>query len=365
MPKRMQRVSKTQPHDYASRLKVGQTFNSYAELCKHLNEPASYHTDEKARQLEIWSHYFTFAIQNNQFVITDVFDTSPDAVQYLTLKQNTVAQLVALCIEHILAQQNQNRISVTMQQLLRMIGMVSTRYKQIPLAQIQSELPIEDITALEVEQCYTLIDTKLSRVLKDALERLSKRHLVYYNIGYVGIKLDTDGKTIIERKHFTADDDIAKSLDISHMALQNLGYYDMTDVALHKAFKKFFQERNKLAKKYFGYDIVYMEYNIYSNPDTIRSVLEIDNRKMVQVMEQINKLVTEKVQPQVIQQVVNTCLRAKEKAQKYNDTQRQQLAIGTYQDKTLNELVNECVVFTYKSCMEPLIKYIFEHGVQI
>lgn len=97
----------------------------------------------------------------------------------------------------------------TRNQLWSILGMINNNYKKIPVSVLQMELEYSKVTKWELENFYMRCNSKLNSILFSALNNLSNRSLIDYQIQTM-IVIPNHDKSGAPSRHYVADDNEIK-----------------------------------------------------------------------------------------------------------------------------------------------------------
>lgn len=180
-----------------SRLQVGQVIKNYKELCALLGEEVK---TGKSKQLQIdnMKRFFEWEKAGQKFIITDIYDTPLSKVDGRSSGNNSkyVKCIELLLLRYLLNKKNYTA-TLTKRNWWQILGMINNKYNQIERdkekrEELQKNNPI--LTSYEIKHFYQRSNKKLQQILFSALNSLSSRKLIEYEIETVIVKEDDKGR---------------------------------------------------------------------------------------------------------------------------------------------------------------------------
>lgn len=180
-----------------SRLQVGQVVKNYKELCALLGEEVK---TGKSKQLQIdnMKRFFEWEKAGQKFIITDIYDTPLPKVDGRSSGNNSkyVKCIELLLLRYLLNKKNYTA-TLTKRNWWQILGMINNKYNQIERdkekrEELQKNNPI--LTSYEIKHFYQRSNRKLQQILFSALNSLSSRKLIDYEIETVIVKEDDKGR---------------------------------------------------------------------------------------------------------------------------------------------------------------------------
>ena len=252
-----------------SRLEVGMCVKNYRELCKILGEDPNTGNAKKA-QMKNWERYFEIQKVNGsqKLLIADIYENPKDKVDKRI--EGIYVKSIELILLHYLSQQRGYQAYFTKRKLWLMLGMVNEYYKTIP----NSELKDIDycITDFEINNFYQRVDSRLSNILKTALESLEKRFVIEFEKQTVIV--DKDG-----RYHIADDLEIHNILTKKNEIAKSLGCKDggEQEIFLKRKTAEFYKALNYYYSTW-GWRYAFKQYKIIFNSEIARDeISEVEN----------------------------------------------------------------------------------------
>lgn len=336
------------------------TVTNYKEMCQLLDEKVS---TGKSRQLQLerWSHYFNYEKEGHKFIIHEIYET-PLPFETFQRKPRTGKYITYIepIILHLLFKQNGDFYYSTKTNLLRDLGMVNENYKNLGLREIEKIIPNIYITNNYINNFYNLVDLRLLQIVGSALKSLAKRHVIIYTQEKVAtIKI----KGFIKELPLTTPDLEEKLHEIENLALQNLNYSTIEEVRKNMKWQKFYELCNIYAKQY-GWNNIYSRYKISLNPECPIDFSILTKEYLLKMKQQLNETICDTTQHYLTTRFIQQEEKAIEQVKKYNDREKQ-LSVENYQPKTLGELKDKKLVFTYHQEFKDLCFHLIDVFIRL
>ena len=180
-----------------SNLKVGQVVKNYKELCALLEEEVKT-GKSKQLQLDNLKRFFEWEKAGQKFIITDIYDTPLTKVDGRSSGNNSkYVKCIELLLLRYLLDKKDYTATLTKRNWWQILGMINNKYNQIERdkekrEELQKNNPI--LTSYEIKHFYQRSNKKLQQILFSALNSLSSRKLIEYEIETVIVKEDDKGK---------------------------------------------------------------------------------------------------------------------------------------------------------------------------
>ena len=180
-----------------SNLKIGQVVKNYKELCALLGEEVK---TGKSKQLQIdnMKRFFEWEKSGQKFLITDIYDTPlPKEDGRSSGNNSKYVKCIELLLLRYLLDKKDYTATLTKRNWWQILGMINNKYNQIERdkekrEELQKNNPI--LTSYEIKHFYQRSNKKLQQILFSALNSLSSRKLIEYEIETVIVKEDDKGK---------------------------------------------------------------------------------------------------------------------------------------------------------------------------
>ena len=180
-----------------SNLKIGQVVKNYKELCALLEEEVKT-GKSKQLQLDNLKRFFEWEKAGQKFIITDIYDTPLPKVDGRSSGNNSkYVKCIEILLLRYLLDKKDYTATLTKRSWWQILGMVNNKYNQIERdkekrEKLQKNNPI--LTSYEIKHFYQRSNKKLQQILFSALNSLSSRKLIEYEIETVIVKEDDKGK---------------------------------------------------------------------------------------------------------------------------------------------------------------------------
>lgn len=257
-----------------TKLEAGMVVNGYKELCKLLNEkPLKSGNNAHRAQLKRWARYFQMEKgRGRSLVILDVYD-EPLPIEDGRKKGNRniyLKYIEMILLKYIYYQKGQVCYA-TRNQLWRILGMINSNYKKIPLQILQTECEYNKVSKWELDNFYLRCNAKLNTILFSALNNLANRSLIDYQIQTMIVIPGMKGTT---SKHYVAtDDEIQKILKVERSVLDGMNLESKNHAACVMRFNEFYQQVNKSLFEKYGWERKYERIKIIFNEDDIQKAI--------------------------------------------------------------------------------------------
>lgn len=273
-------------------LKEGQEFKNYKDLCKYLEQP-TLSGNSKISQLETFSRHFEFEKEGYKIIITNVYEeplTEFSKGLYSSLVQKLILDLMARQLNT-----NVKKLILSNGQLFELLCLVNENYKH-GKNNHHHLMELLDVNKLDVKEFYSNSESKLSNMIKRALNGLKIKSLIDYNYTTIICHEDSDGNSQIstatdqERRFIlSVQEDMLKHYnckDLIEVVLKEKWYPFMTDtikeINLRLEEKEIYTGYNKILYYYKGYDIVFNDSILRERNKLNRFIL--DNKDEVAEM---------------------------------------------------------------------------------
>lgn len=180
-----------------SNLQIGQVVKNYKELCALLGEEVKT-GKSKQLQLDNLKRFFEWEKAGQKFIITDIYDTPLPKVDGRSSGNNSkYVKCIELLLLHYLLNKKNYTATLTKRNWWQILGMINNKYNQIERdkekrEELQKNNPI--LTSYEIKHFYQRSNKKLQQILFSALNSLSSRKLIEYEIETVIVKEDDKGR---------------------------------------------------------------------------------------------------------------------------------------------------------------------------
>lgn len=255
-----------------SNLTEGQEIKNYRALCELLGENTKTGNAKKA-QIKEWERYFLLERINGtqKMIVRKLYvqpkqkrDKRSDGIYVKSI------ELILLCE---LAKMRGYTAVFTKNRLLQRLGMINANYKKIPANELKNL--DECISDFEINHFYQRADSRLNKILTDALKSLKNRYIIDYTTQYRII----DGRG---NRRVAQDLDIKNILTLKKKALCVVNCKNEQEVFLKFKTSEFYKTLNHYYAYYFDWQYVYKEYKLVFNQNIVKDeipVVEIELQK--------------------------------------------------------------------------------------
>ncbi|MCI8605106.1 MAG: hypothetical protein HFE79_13345 [Ruminiclostridium sp.] len=234
------------------KIKAGDIFSNYREICRTLNEEIK-EGDSKKAQLKEFERYFQYEKHGRKFLILDVYDTP---LPKNDKRKDGNRKIYVTYIESILLtylyRLDNNTGYFTKKQLWRLLGMINQLYGKVNIDDLREY--DSNITPWELNKFYQRCDYKLSSILFSSLNSLKNRSLITYEEQYVITKNN--------KKHIADDEEKKIILEAEKIALSQMGFYSKSHVALCFKLNEFYKNVNSYLNEHYKWKEIYKQYKI-------------------------------------------------------------------------------------------------------
>ena len=181
----------------------------------------------------------------------------------------------------------------TRNQLWSILGMINNNYKKIPVSVLQMELEYSKVTKWELENFYMRCNSKLNSILFSALNNLSNRSLIDYQIQTM-IVIPNPDKSGAPSRHYVADDnEIKKILKVERSVLNSMGLESKNHAACTMRLNEFYNEVNAMLFDLYGWERKYERIKIVFNEDDVQEAITKNEYELKMLY--LNELVIESI----------------------------------------------------------------------
>lgn len=115
-----------------SKIRVGETYKNYKELCHALGEKVMAGNSKKA-QLKEWERYFSYTKEGHKFIITEIYNEPKERDDKRILGNNAAyyidyIEILLLNLFTEYAEQEQRTLLLSKSKLLYLLKMINTNY---------------------------------------------------------------------------------------------------------------------------------------------------------------------------------------------------------------------------------------------
>ncbi|RBW69465.1 hypothetical protein [Bacillus taeanensis] len=234
------------------KLKEGQVFKNYKELCKELGVEIKNGKSKKYQLVEL-SRYCNYRKDGHKFNIEEVYKNPLPKVEN---KRNAkYKNLIELLVLDLLAQCNDKSITISRSKLLRIINMTNIYY-----GYCSENVPeLSDYTKIREAIIYDFYNTSNSNfksTVETALKGLRDRSVIIYN---TVTKVSKDNKTVNET---ATEEELEIILECENKVLEELGFEKISEVRCSRYWKKFKKSVKEKLNERSNIDFYYIAYDI-------------------------------------------------------------------------------------------------------
>jgi hypothetical protein len=242
------------------KLKAGQTFKNYKELCELLEMEVKKGNSKKAHLSEL-SCYCNYSSVGHQIIIDEVFKEKREKVENRGKSEGSRRKIYGNAIQLLIADllaQCEGHVSISRSRLMLRIGMTNSNYSECG----ESVKKLSKYTKVDEKVIYDFYNTSNSNfknTVESALNSLmDKRVIMYSTVTKVCEKGEYSTRTADQ-------DEIDIIMDFEKDTLEKLGYKQMSTVRVSKDWKKFRSEVQKLLHEFSNIEYYYTAYDINVN----------------------------------------------------------------------------------------------------
>lgn len=260
-----------------NKLKTGQTFKNYKELCVELEWEIKKSVDTKNAQFKTLSRYCKFSKMGHKIKIEEVYATPLPEIENRG-KNSVYGNLIQLLISDLLAQCD-GHVSISRSKLMLTIGMINCNYSECREL-IQKLSAYTGIDEKVIYDFYNTSSSSFKSVIETALNSLMDKRVIMYNkIIKVTEKDQYSTRTATERE-------LQLIMDIEKSILEELGYKQISDVRMSKDWKKFREQVKTLLHEQSDINFYFTAYDITIHE---KYIVEERNKLVDLLLEQIKR----------------------------------------------------------------------------
>lgn len=257
-------------------LQVGMVVKNYKELCELLHEkPLKSGNNSHKAQQKRWARYFSMEKgRGRSIVILDIYDEPlPADDKRKAGNRNIYLKYIETILLKYMYYKKGQVCYATRNQLWSILGMINSNYKKIPLHALQVEVEYSNVTKWQLNNFYMRCNSRLNSILFTALNNLSNRSLIDYQIQTMIVVPSTDKKNTLS-KHYVADDDeIRRILAVERKVLNNMGLESKNHAACTMRLNEFYNKVNEILFDMYGWERKYERIKIIFNEADIQEAI--------------------------------------------------------------------------------------------
>lgn len=256
---------------------------NYKEMCKLLEEPVMEGNSKKA-QLKDWERFMDYSREGKVgYIIKEIYDIEiPKGVKGDAI----YTKFIEMILMNLFLLFDSNSIEATKKDLYHMLGLVNDNYssgqkRAIAIKEFKSgheskpnsKLPVLSSHAADFysKEFFTFTNSRLDKILGDALRSMQKRDLIFYYPVYKIVVLTDDANNPYDT-YEASEDEIEKILEIKsafkeqHPEFKFLNAYN---------YEKYVAQIGKVYKEKMGWVNVYQTTKIIINEKYLRKNISI------------------------------------------------------------------------------------------
>jgi hypothetical protein len=246
------------------KLKIGQTYKNYKELCLELGIEIKASTNSKNAQLRELSRYCKYNKVGHKFFIEEVYSTPLPHIENRgktegSRNNNSVyGEMVQLLILDLLAQCRKGHLSISRSKLMLTINMINENYGFCG-EQVKKLGEYAEIEEGIIYDFYNTSNSNFKSVIEKALNNLMDKRIIWYDM----ITKVCEMGTRIHRLATQEEKEIIR--DSEKLILDELGYKQVSQVRCSKHWKLFKGKVKNLLNENGEIEYYYFAYDIYAN----------------------------------------------------------------------------------------------------
>lgn len=248
----------------------------YKELCKILKEaPLKSGSNSYKAQLKRWARYFKMEKgRGRSLVILDIYD-EPLPVEDKRKAGNRniyLKYIETILLKYIYFRKGQE-CCATRNQLWNILGMINSDYKKIPLQVLQGDIEYVGVTKWELDNFYMRCNSRLNLILFSALNNLSNRSLINYQVQTMIVVPNTSKKGMPYKHYVANDDEIRRILAVERNVLNQMGLESKNHAACTMRLNEFYNLVNEKIHELYGWERKYERIKIIFNTLDIQEAI--------------------------------------------------------------------------------------------
>ena len=257
-------------------LQVGMVVKNYKELCELLHEkPLKSGNNSHKAQQKRWARYFSMEKgRGRSIVILDIYDEPlPADDKRKAGNGNIYLKYIETILLKYMYYKKGQVCYATRNQLWSILGMINSNYKKIPLHALQVEVEYSNVTKWQLNNFYMRCNSRLNSILFTALNNLSNRSLIDYQIQTIIVVPSTDKKNTLSRHYVADDDEIRRILAVERKVLNNMGLESKNHAACTMRLNEFYNKVNEILFDMYGWERKYERIKIIFNEADIQEAI--------------------------------------------------------------------------------------------
>lgn len=257
-----------------SRAEIGMVLKNYNALCSLLNEkPAPSGSNSRKAQKKRFDRYLKLEKGRGQkIVITDIYDEPlPEEDGRKMGNRNIYIKYIETILLKYIYYRKGQVCYATRNQLWSILGMINNCYKKISAKMLRMEIEYSNVTDWELNQFYMRCNAKLNTILFTALNNLSNRSLIAYEVQTMIVVPDYEKGV---SKHYVADDnEIRKILSVERSVLNAMNLESKSHAACLMKLSEFYDTVNRKLFELYKWERKYERLKIIFNEKDIKDAI--------------------------------------------------------------------------------------------
>lgn len=290
-------------------LTVGQIFQNKRSMSEYLGQPYIPNKTASLPQVKEWRRYIDWDVDGRKIIITKIYDAPLDKsdgrmINGTNKYQKLIEDIILAYLDSVISKNDDLfdnadgdsvDISLTLNQIMYLCGMVNEKYININIKKILVDM---GYTMFNVNDFFTRTKSKFRSIIDNALSNMSKRKIINYKKNAVII--DTEKHRLATKQEEEAVTNIEKRV------LSDMECDSVISVLLSHNTDDYHKRINKYLKDEFGWQGVYRCYTITVNRCRIN--LEKDYLKSTKQNSklELNKRLVEFFHNQVISRIAES-----------------------------------------------------------
>ena len=255
-------------------VEIGMVLKNYNALCSLLNEkPAPSGSNSRKAQKKRFDRYLKLEKGRGQkIVITDIYDEPlPEEDGRKSGNRNIYIKYIETILLKYIYYRKGQVCYATRNQLWSILGMINNCYKKISAKILRTEIEYSDVSDWELNQFYMRCNAKLNTILFTALNNLSNRSLIAYEVQTMIVVPDPEKGV---SKHYVADDsEIRKILSVERSVLNAMNLESKSHAACLMKLSEFYDTVNRKLFELYGWERKYERLKIIFNEKDIKDAI--------------------------------------------------------------------------------------------
>lgn len=271
------------------KLKNGQIFKNYKELCGALEIPTKV---GKAKQLQMkdFERYFKYHKEGHKIVIDEIYSKELKKVDKRTKGNNTkyaddMEYLILSLLDKFEIGKDE-KVGFSKNLLFSHCGLINDNYRIIKGNTLKFS-QLVDMPIQTINECFDYTNNRMLKNLQSTLNRLKKRFLIVWGNGYNIVLKDEYGKEYLEVADTAMEKEI---LSIERNLLLEMGYSNKRFIFVCGQWNNFKEKATEQLKELYP-NISYYYDNIsfnYNNEDIKKALKEYETLDKKEAKEKIN-----------------------------------------------------------------------------